>query len=69
MKKLLLLLLLLPALANATGWECINRQIGGLTCNTWRWSVPGGWMVATDNGDVDIAMAFIPDAQHVWSGT
>lgn len=51
----------------ASGWECINRNAALIpTCNTWRWPVPHGWMVSTDNADHGAAMTFIPDETHEW---
>ena len=64
MRKLIFLLLLVPSISFAK-WECINHQKWG-TCNTWRWEVPHGWLVSTDNGDDGIAMTFIPDEKHEW---
>ncbi len=44
-------MLLVPSLSLASNWECINRNPGNLTCNTWRWEVPHGWLVSTDSND------------------
>ncbi len=66
MKKLILVLAMLPSLCLADKWQCINHQPMSINCNTWRWEVPGGWLVSTDNGDQDIAMTFYPDSQHEW---
>lgn len=65
MKKLLLFATLIPCLASASSWECINRN-ATMSCNTWRMSVPGGWVITTDNNDKDIAAAFVPDPSHFW---
>ena len=67
MKKLIALLLLIPSVSFASGWQCVNRQ---LTCNTWRWAVPHGWLVSTDNGadGHGIAMVFYSDENHEWKG-
>lgn len=50
----------------ASNWQCVNRNPGVPTCNTWRMQVPHGWLVSTDNGDNDIAMIFYPDKNHEW---
>lgn len=64
--KLLLLALLFPIISYASGWECINRNGFVLTCNTWRWSVPHGWLVSVDNNDHGAAVTFVPDEWHNW---
>ncbi len=64
--KLLALLLLIPSICFADHWECINRNGLIPTCNTWRWQIPGGWLVSCDNGDKHIAVTFVPDATHEW---
>lgn len=66
MKKLLLIFALIPALANAIGWECINKNQFPPTCNTWRWEVPTGWLVSTDNQDHGASITFLPDELHQW---
>ncbi len=66
MKKMLLLILLIPALSYASSWECIGRVV---TCHTWRMSVPSGWIVAGDNSastEHGYAMTFVPDPSHEW---
>lgn len=65
MKKLILLFLLTTN-CFASHWECINRNGVVPTCNTWRWEVPGGWLVSTDNGDRHVAVTFFPDQKHEW---
>ncbi len=64
MKKLLLLFLI-TANAHASAWECVSRVV---TCNTWRMSVPAGWVVSGDSltSDHAFAMTFVPDAKHEW---
>jgi hypothetical protein len=68
MKLKLLAFLLMPSLAFGSGWECINRTLGA--CNTWRMTVPKGWIVTSDNsaggGEHSYAMTFVPDEQHEW---
>lgn len=68
MKKILLTvwLLIYSGLALASNWECINRNGFPPTCNTWRWQVPSGWLVSTDNGDDHISVTFVPDENHNW---
>ena len=56
---------ILPLAAQAGYWQCVNRAIMA-ECNTWRWAVPGGWLVSTDNGDHGIAMVYYPDPDHKW---
>lgn len=68
MKKLLLTLLIIPSLSFASSWECINHHMA--MCNTWRMSVPTGYLVASDNsltgGEHGYAMVFVPDQSHEW---
>ena len=67
MKKLLLVFLMLPALALADKWECVN-EIQGSGCYTWRMSVPAGWIIGgiTMRKDTTYSMTFVPDARHEW---
>lgn len=68
MKKLLMIFLFLPSICLSANWECINRAV--TNCNTWRMSVIGGWIVASDNsstgGEHGYAMVFVPDPVHLW---
>ncbi len=64
MKKFLVLYLMLSGSVFASGWECINRNV--LTCNTWRWEVPNGWLVSSDNDNHGAAITFYPDEKHEW---
>ena len=67
MKKLLILTILLASTnCFADNWECINRNGLFPSCNTWRWNVPNGWLVSTDNGDRHISIAYMPDEKHEW---
>ena len=67
MKKLLILLLFCNV-CFADGWKCINRAVWD--CNTWRMSVPSGWIVASDNattgGEHGYAMVYVEDKIHEW---
>ncbi len=64
--KPILLLLLLSSQCYASNWECINRNGLVPTCNTWRWNVPGGWLVSVDNDDHGASVTFYPDPNHEW---
>lgn len=61
------LFFLLVNSVSASPWECINRPL--MSCNTWRMSVPGGWIVGADNVNDEhtFAMTFFPDPKHEWS--
>ena len=59
-------LLLMSTSSFASGWECINRNGLVPSCNTWRWPVPHGWLVSSDNDDHGAAITFVPDEDHSW---
>lgn len=66
MKKLLLIMMILSSASYAGNWQCVNRNGLVPTCNTWRWYVPGGWLVSVDNDDHGAAITFYPDKDHEW---
>jgi hypothetical protein len=43
-------------------WERLNCDHGPAR-SAYRAKVPGGWLVAYDNG-----MTFVPDPEHQWDG-
>jgi hypothetical protein len=65
MKKIILILLVITNLCYASNWECINRNGVIPTCNTWRWSVPHGWLVSVNNYH-GTAVTFYADESNDW---
>lgn len=74
MKKILLLLTMLPALCFADGpiWEEIKSPTYSYWGNNaaFRTSVPHGWIVYTYNGagvGISTTSVFVPDENHEWT--
>lgn len=65
---IVLFIFLISTGAFSAKWECINKA--AMMCNTWRMSVPTGWIVASDNssagGEHGYGLVFVPDSKHEW---
>lgn len=66
--KKVILLMMISINCYADNWICINRS--ALMCNTWKMSIPQGYLVASDNmatgGEHGYAMVFVSDINHSW---
>lgn len=69
MKKIIILvlglLLSFNAFAITDEWQCVSLYTDTNRCSTFRWSVPGGWLVS-DRTEIAIAITFYPDPNHSW---
>lgn len=62
MKRLILILLLVPALSFAQKWECVEESWSGHNCYMERFYISHGWLIrGYGNG-----LTFIPDEKHEW---
>jgi hypothetical protein len=57
-----LIMLLLPSIAMADRWHCIDDAI---ICGTYRMSVHKGWLVKVITG-YGAGITFVPDETHSW---
>jgi hypothetical protein len=62
--KALLFILMIPSIALASVWQCIDENKE--KCTSWKWNVPHGWMVLSNLNGSNYFVTYMPDEQHKW---